>query len=234
MVYTDKISQEALDFISDQITARVKYLSEQKLLPPAASITMGRSFSLWMLGANAIASLAKRRTMPDLLKLAINVDSWHHQIRSDKQDLAYGRSSPVDHPIRWSLGEVFVADMAKRIQLAMAWVEEHVKKDFLIRLLVVPAYQVVAFWLINESAGTSHVLIIDAPPKFPELQRNRLLSSREFLEALHKEQHVVGVHEKRSMTMASKKAASKKPRKGRKLTGSGPGKIGKKAATKKK
>ena len=188
MANADKISQDALDIISGQIAARVPYLIEQKLLPQAASIKVGDSFPLWRLGGDAI--VVKRRTLPDLLKLATRTDRWHHQVTFDGKDLAYARSVPLKkQPLR----EIFVSRLAGSIHQAVRLVEARAKKDTLIRLLSVPAYQVVALWLINESKGASQILVIDAPPKFAERTREKFLSSEDFLELLRKEQPVMGV-----------------------------------------
>ena len=56
-----------------------------------------------------------------------------------------------------------------------------------------PGYHLHAFWLVSEAGDESQVLVIDSPAHFTNLYPRQLLSSREFLEALLREQPGIGI-----------------------------------------
>ncbi len=91
----------------------------------------------------------------------------------------------------WSVRELFTSEIAGKIDEAIDWVDRNVKGDPLARLLIVPAFHLHAFWLVE--SGKSHVVIVDMPRGFSKLEYRKLYTSREFLDALVQEQHIIGI-----------------------------------------
>ena len=91
----------------------------------------------------------------------------------------------------WSVREMFESEIARKIDDAIEWVDQNVKGDPLVRLLVVPAYHLHAFWL--KEGNASQVLVVHMPQGFAKLQTGKLYGSKDFLEALAQEQHIVGI-----------------------------------------
>jgi hypothetical protein len=87
---------------------------------------------------------------------------------------------------------LFLSPSAAAIDKSFARIKEEVREDLLVRLLEVPAYHVVALWICDERRKTSQVLVISSPAN-SNLKRDRILTSREFLEALHSQRHIGGI-----------------------------------------
>ena len=91
----------------------------------------------------------------------------------------------------WAVRELFQSEIARKIDDVIDWIDPNVKGDPLVRLLIVPAYQLHAFWLKEGEA--SQVVVVDMPNGFTRLQYGKLYTSKEFLEALAQEQHIIGI-----------------------------------------
>lgn len=162
--------------------------------PPSSSyqptdVRCGESFTLYTLGTDKIRSYEPQQEEggDPLARLAKNTGRWHHQIKFDGVAQAFARSIIYeDKPKSSSVREFFASPLAGRIDSAIKWIDEYVEDELLVRLLTVPSYRIEAFWLLDERTNESYVLVVEAPPKFKELPRNRLISSREFLEVLSK------------------------------------------------
>lgn len=99
----------------------------------------------------------------------------------------------------FSLRQLYVSDLGAAIADAIRWIDNFEKKNQeyasdnpLVRLLYVQAYYVTAFWLVKEREGESDLLLIDAPLSLKGLRYDRLLSSREFLEAFRDAPRPIG------------------------------------------
>lgn len=99
----------------------------------------------------------------------------------------------------FSLRQLYISDLALGVADAIQWIDqfekdnqEYASHDPVVRLLYVQAYYVTAFWLVKEDEGESNVLVIDAPASLKGLQYDRLLSSREFLEAFRDAPRPIG------------------------------------------
>lgn len=147
-------------------------------------IDLGETFAVWMLGGAAINRGVRSRE--DLMTLAKDTGSWHHQIRFDHKGMAYARSMALKDKAR-TLCELSVSALAEEIQRATDWSDQNVSDEYLMRLLLVPSRQVRAFWFIDQANRRSQVYVTNAPARIKKLKKHVLLSSEEFLEALGKE-----------------------------------------------
>jgi Papain-like cysteine protease AvrRpt2 len=210
MVYTDPIPQKNLSDITKQISEAIRDTmgacesnrdtmgvsvgirdAMGEKLAPDAAIELGQSLSISMLGVNKI----KGPNYPDLHELVEDTGRWHHQVKSGGKGVAVLARSAASGEIggSHSIRECFPSRIPESIDKAIDWVNQHLKQNLVVRLLSVPAYQVDALWLYDESKHESQVLIIDAPKEFTNLERSRLLTSQEFLEALGKNQAIIGI-----------------------------------------
>lgn len=193
MVHADSIPSEALVNVAEQVGNRITTLLDSEL-PLHTEIELAETFQVWMIGAEP-ARLWRRTT--DLADLVVPTNRWHHQIRFNGEAAAFARSSPPDEDSdQWLLCELFVSPLAKRIEEGIDRIdaiETRIPNNPVVRLLVAPAYQAHAFWLLHEAERTSQVLVIDRPEGFANLPTDRVLSSREFLANLTGKRYVVGV-----------------------------------------
>lgn len=160
-------------------TQRADYIS----LPP--EFTLAETFDIYILGANLIDPAID--SGEDLSKLAQWTHRAHHQIKVDNEAVGYACS--LIGPESPEVSQLFVSDLAKAYDQSIKWLDEFEKEhqdemveDRLVRVLLVPAYQVHAFWLLAENE-TSELLVIAAPAELKDLQTDRLLSSEDFLKA---------------------------------------------------
>lgn len=186
MAHSDSLPQDVIDTVAAQLSAAAsKTLGAAVLQHQAIELT--ESFSLWSIAADAIIN-----PNAELAHIATQTGRWHHQVKTNGKATAFARSVPLGADAKsWSLRETFESDIAAQIDLAIDWIDANAKGDPLVRLLVVPAFQVHAFWLVE--GNDSSILVVDAPEIYQRLKRNGLMSASEFLDAIRGEQHVSGV-----------------------------------------
>lgn len=185
MAHTDALPNDVLDAVAAHIGAEAGGSFGAGVLQKKMELM--ESFAVWSLGADAVT-----KSGVDLSQLAQQTGRWHHQINIDGKAEAFARSMSLGpDAASWSVREMFESEIAKKIDDAIEWVDQNVEGDPLVRLLVIPAYHVHAFWL--KEGDASQVLVVDMPQGFTQLQSGTLYSSAEFLEALAKEQHIVGI-----------------------------------------
>ena len=184
MAHPDMFPAATLNTLASEIGLRVP--ATLRAAKPALHIA--ETFSVWMLGLDATT-----KPDQDISKLAQQTSQWHHQIKSSGKVETFARSVPHGpNPTDWTIAQLTTASpIAEKIDKAADWIDNNVKGDPLVRLLIVPAYYLHAFWL--EDQGTSHVLVIDMPDGFTRLKYNTLYASKEFLEALAKERHATPI-----------------------------------------
>lgn len=185
MAHAQDVPPEALAVIARQIGERTPSI------PPGAAAQPGRevaeSFPIWRLGLNATAQSTR-----DLRSLAVHTGSWHHQIRTHGSARAVARSTPNGpHPEDWQLLDVSASPLAPKVDDAIEWIDANVTGDPLVRMLIIPSYYIVAFWL--QEGNADDVVMIDFPERFARLQYHHSYSSQDFLEELSKEQHAQGI-----------------------------------------
>jgi hypothetical protein len=190
MVHTDQVSPGELPTITEQLATRLRALSDDPhIVPLGATIKLGRSFAHWTLGADVIASLGGDPSWPDLLELAKPLNRWHHQIEVDEKAVGFFHAALSTDAAMCSL---FVSAVATNIEEAFAWINDNVTEDLLVRLLEIPGYHLITFWLIDETKSLSRVLVVNSLAK-STLKRGQILTSRELLEALRKQRHIGGI-----------------------------------------
>jgi hypothetical protein len=69
--------------------------------------------------------------------------------------------------------------------------------DPLVRLLVVPAYQIHAFWFASTHKSNNGVLVLDQPDRFVSIPSQELLLFQEFIDLLRTRQPITGVESDR-------------------------------------
>jgi hypothetical protein len=186
MAHADALPSDVIDAVAAQIGAQAgKSLGAAVLQSKAMELT--ESFSIWALGADAVT-----KSDVDLSQLAEQTGRWHHQIKLNGRAESFARSMPLGpDAASWMVRELFESEIAKKIDDAIEWIDQNVKGDPVVRLLIVPAYHLHAFWL--KEGDASKVLIVDMPPGLTRLQYGKLYTSKEFLDALAQEQHIIGI-----------------------------------------
>lgn len=207
MAETDKLPPQVLNGIAGQIRSRLAAvgvgngLSEDfESLTAAESTSQGlelaETFSLWTLGTDDIVRF--KQTGADLADLARETGRWHHQLKSPKGPVGFARSlSPGADPEKTSVRDVFFSELSALINRAIRVADEVIPDNRVARLLSVPAYQVHAFWFVNQDPADDYhdqmdVLIIDAPGRL-KLKPRSFLSARDFLSTLASEDHIRGL-----------------------------------------
>ena len=186
MAHADTLPNDVIDTVAAQIGAGAA-MSLGAAVLQKKSVELTESFAVWALGADAVP-----KSGTDLTQLARQTGRWHHQIKLDGKAESFARSMPLGpNAANWSVREMFESEIAKKIDDGIEWVDRNVKGDPLVRLLIVPAYHVHAFWL--KEGDASQVLVVDMPQGFTKLQTGKLYTAKEFLEALAQEQHIVGI-----------------------------------------
>jgi hypothetical protein len=162
----------------------------------AISPTLHESVDVWDLPANAVVGSTN-----DLNILAKPLGQWHLQIKSDTTPIAYARSSTVGSAATdWSVDGIFQSELAQEFDEAIGWIDNNFPgENFLVRLLVIPAYQVHALWLINEDdPKDQQIVVIDAPKEYgfhlpPNIDNAEEIGA--FLNHLRSVKHAEGITE---------------------------------------
>jgi hypothetical protein len=198
MIYKEESPyKKGFEDIKEQINSLIVDVADEKLRDSGIEID-NEPIAVYRLPTGDLGFRSEEGK--DLLELAENTRRWHHQVKLNGKSLACARSGPAeDDETRGSLHRLWVTSLAASIDRALDRVEndkrirDAVGENPLVRLLVVPAYQVNALWLIDERARTSHVLVLDFPRRFDKLESDNPLTSREFLERLRKQPKAIGI-----------------------------------------
>jgi hypothetical protein len=187
MAHAQPLSQNVLDVIARQIGDRLPPASLTPV-PPGGALSIAENFPVWTLGLTAT-------TRPDepFRSLVTNTGNWHHQVHSTTGEHLMGRSTPNGpNPEDWHVLSVSRSSrIATKIDQAIEWIDNNVTGDPLARLLEIPSYYLLAFWL--ESSTIDQIIIVDMPPKYTRLQYKHVYTAKEFLETLAQEPHAQGV-----------------------------------------
>lgn len=187
MEHAEGLPDNVKEVIAKQIGMLLPRIFDPELLSQA-EVKLRETFEVWVLEADAVI-----QSTDDLSLLARPIGRWHHQVSIDSEVKSFARSTPLGAtPESWRVVEVFQSPLAEKIDDALRRIDDlKLGDEWLARLLVVPAYQVHAFWLLN-SEDVEKIFVIDHPAQFTHLLTDRLLSYDEFLVALRREQHIIG------------------------------------------
>jgi len=187
MARTEKLPDAVLDTVASQIGSLYPSLTrDPNLLQQPAELA--ETFSIWLLRAEDVIKETTR-----ISNLALNTGRWHSQVRIGGKALVAARSVPLGaDPKDWQVKQIFEGEFAEGVDEAIKWIDEHVTDDPLVRVLEVPAFQITALWLVGDTED--HVVVARVPSGSTYLQRSKLYSSDEFLQALRKERLIVGIH----------------------------------------
>jgi len=186
MAHPDILPNAVLDEVAKQIGTRLASVGTVEKLR-TARVELAESFSVWMLGLEPIA-----RRDENINRLPRDTGLYHHQIAYNGRGEAYARSAPSRPGVELRvLEEISESTLAVRTAAAIDWIDEHIKDDPLVRLLVVPSYFLHAFWLHYPRADK--ILVVDRPVEYELLRYDVLYDFRELFHMLANEKPVQGL-----------------------------------------
>lgn len=166
MAHTLPLPDAALTSIARQIGERRS--DTLRMAPGAgAALRIAESFPVWMLGGDALQATSGR-----LSTLAKETGTWHHQINHGDQAREFARSVPVAAAAPGGAGdlklvELTTSPMAGRIAETTEWIDRNATGDPLARLLFIPAYYLITFWL--EQPDSDQIVVVDKPTQFDRI-----------------------------------------------------------------
>jgi hypothetical protein len=186
MAQVEELPADVLAAIAAQIGAR---LSEpaKNAMSRGMPVEIAESFPVYMLPLDATTQADL-----DISALAVPTGLWHHQVRHGQAAQEFARSLPTGPRAEdWRLEEYSYSPIARSIDAAAQWLDANVTSDASVRLLIVPAYYMHAFWLF-ESTG-SRIVVIDRPQIYGALEYQRLYPAPDFLALLRQLPHSAGM-----------------------------------------
>lgn len=165
MAHTTDLPAASLASIATQIAERRPPILAMHGAPGAPR-RITESFPIWMLGADDLGTSGQR-----LRDVARDTKTWHHQINQGDQAREVARSVPAPAPGNadgMKLVEFGTSPLASKIGETLVWIDQHSTGDPMVRLLAIPAYFVLTFWL--EQADKDEIVLVDRPPTFDALQ----------------------------------------------------------------
>lgn len=166
-------------------------LQTMESLGATSQLTLNESIDIWKLPANAVNEVTN-----NLSQLAQFSEEWHLQIKDDVHPVAYARTSSLDSTsIDWPIDGIFQSDLALKIDQTMDWIETNFpSEDILVRLLIASAYQIHAFWLIDQSTSDKQtIVIIEAPDEYNLQKPPATYNTKQFLDSLRLNGHIEGI-----------------------------------------
>lgn len=187
MAHTEKLDSATLDMIATQIGELYPTLAgDPNKLRQAAEIA--ETFPIWVVGVDDIIAGGD-----DVGKIAQNTGRWHSQIKIGGSVEAAARSIPLGgDATAWQVRQIVEGNYAQQIDQEVDWVDTNAEGDPVVRLLEIPAYQITAFWLVVD-ADNSSVIVAKLPSGAQFLRKRQVYSSADFLDAVRKEQFVIGI-----------------------------------------
>src|SRR4051794_21164320 len=135
MAHSDTPPPEALKALAGQLTRRVAPgrvpPGARAVFRPPLAAELTEHFTVWALSVDAL-----QRPGDKLADLATQTDRWHHQLRVDGKSESFARSKPGVAGGDWELMEVFRTEVAAAIDRGITWIDDNVRGDPLVRLLV--------------------------------------------------------------------------------------------------
>ena len=180
MIEKESMATIDLDAFVKKPGSPIQHMIDQKLL--TAPIEAGESFPIWILNGDVLKPKPGESMELDLAKLATNSRRWHHQIKSAGEDLAYATSAPLkEKSTSYSMKGIFRSSLATKISRQFDWIAKNLDKELIIRLLMIPSHQVVAFWILGKDEH--QILVVKAPAGYG-LKSGQLLNFKDLLPML--------------------------------------------------
>lgn len=182
------LPDDVLDNIAAKVGNRLLGLAPLNLGAGGHDVKLHETIDVWGLDADAVATATA-----DLEQLAHPTGRWQHQIKIDGSATAYARTKPIGaDPDAWVVTEVVHSEIAGKIDDAIDWLDKQsgISDEAVVRLLVVPAYHLHAFWILD--AGKQSVVVVSAPEGRTGLQTKVVYTVEKFLDKLRDERHVEG------------------------------------------
>ena len=185
MPIPDQLPSEILDHIAEEVQVLLPRVLEDAAILSAREVALDETLAVWALGADAIG-----RDAP-LAELAVGVSRWHHQVTFDGKALAFVRSSVKGSSTNdATVEEIYSSDIAGAIATGLSWVEENIKTNALVRLLIIPAYFIHSLWLHNDKDS---VIVVDRPAAAANLKTLHPYDEDDFLQILRTFSRVEGI-----------------------------------------
>lgn len=200
MAITKQLPQEVLEVVAQKIGSRLGIFPNNAIFfslgeteaPPR--VDLGETFAIWSLPPDVLEEAANGIALPDIAR---QTGLWHHQIKSDQQALSYARFKPLGAtPDSWSLRELLVSPLAEHINTAIDSLDD-VPDSVEVRYLSLPAYQLDAFWLVDdpliEDSKWNNQIVIIRAGESSTLKPLDVLSSEDFFRVLGQEDRGTGL-----------------------------------------
>lgn len=199
MAFSKTLPADVLKVIAGDIGARlqptpdhINFIGPGLENLPQSSLNVGESFEVWKLTPDALEEIAYGNR--EIEALTRRSGLWHHQIRRNGEAIGFARSKPFAADAEsWSVRDIFISEMAKKIDEAITYVDKYIEEDVEARLLSIPIQQVEAFWFVSGDSSSHKVLIISTSDRIREFEALKEMSSEDFLAALVTKQHGMGV-----------------------------------------
>jgi hypothetical protein len=202
MAFAQRLPDDVLAVIADQVKSSLEDSGDVGGMPvggpvppseptsppdaPPLRYTIGDSFELWTFARGMTKEFeAGNRDLSALLR---HSGVWHHQLNINEIPAGFARSKPLGPtPDSWSVKEIFWSPLAKNIDKAIDWIDEHVPDGVEARLLSAPFQQTEAFWFVtapnseNADEWNDKLLIVVSSKHLKELKPGTLVDSATFL-----------------------------------------------------
>ena len=197
--YLPALTEQINNWLGDMIRTRQLRLDRVTGSPSATadSFELGEQFLMAFLDDKKIRDANSLNQ--DLSNLVTPTGRRHHQLKYNKNALAYARSLIEKQE---TLCQLFATKLAPKIQDAIEWLDKHEDEfagTWRVRLVTVPTYHTHVF-LIQElengsdvSTGESYILVVSAPEWMQKLPSQTLMRTREFLMAFQSKVPIIGV-----------------------------------------
>ena len=187
MSHTDPVPPGLLDDVAAQIGARIPLLLAERPPGPGQPVEITETFEVVGLSPGRVQAGSD-----DLRTLVEPTDRRHHQVAIGGTPTLYAWSAPRDGGAPGSeVVELAASPLAAELDRAITVIDA-LPGDYLVRLLVAPAYHLYAFLLLGDQ-GETRVVVVRTARRLAGLQRFQPHDDRDFLAALRQVRPVVGM-----------------------------------------
>jgi hypothetical protein len=187
-----KFRKTTLEHIAGQVGRRLTP-GASHVLAQGGKVELAECYEIW-----SLRSFRSHNRNARLIDLAHRTGFWHHQVRHNGRAEDYVLSKAVGPAVRdWDIKAVMSSHLAGRIDGGITALDESVESDKLsVYLLIVPGYNLVAFWLRlrrRRKTDLDTVFVINKPVWLQTLEEYRSYDEAVFLRALSQERPAHGL-----------------------------------------